>query len=126
MTEENISGKTTADQEAINQIRKALAEGFSAVQGAEINDRLGAISMEEMLARSITAIEEDQSDIRPGKINQVARIKQQVIDVVEQAKAMPPQVFSLASSEDAAITHPDGDGPEEDDPLSLEEGEDEE
>lgn len=112
MTETNQEGRTTANQDAADRIRKALAEGFAAVRGSEVNVGLSAMTTEEMLARSITEIQEDQTDIRPGKINSVRRIQQQVTDAIDRARQLPPEVFTMSDTASAANTNPDGSGPE--------------
>ena len=50
MTEENQEGRSLADQEAVDQIRKILAEGFAAVRGMETSRGVSAITLEELLA----------------------------------------------------------------------------
>lgn len=130
MTEENQEGRNVADQEAVDQIRKNLAEGFAAIRGSEVSTGLSAISVEEMLARSIIDIQQDQTDIRPSKINAVKRIQEQVTASIERALTLPPQTFVMSDSGAAANTNQDGSGPTPDDDAddeasALELGEDE-
>jgi len=98
------------DQQAVDQIRKELAAGMASVRGTEVTNSIAAISFEELLARAISDIEDDESDIRPGKLSAVLRTRQQVVDAVERAKQLPASMFALATRT-VSNTRPDGSGP---------------
>jgi hypothetical protein len=103
-------------QAAVNQIRRDLAEGFAFVRGRETTDGVAAMTLEEMISREIQAIENDESDMRLGRISEIRQIKQKVGAAVEQALAMPPETFDLSESQtNPANTRTDGSGPGESD-----------
>lgn len=106
------------DQTAVDQIRKALADGFSYVRGAEVRDGISSMTFDEMLARSIQEIDTDETDIRVSKLSAVRSVKQGVRDAVEQALRLPPEMFAMNNANEATNTNEDGSGPE---PESLEE-----
>lgn len=100
------------DQTAVDQIRKALAEGFAYVRGAEVRDGIAALTFDEMLARSIQEIDTDETDIRLSKLSAVRAVRQGVRDAVTQARRMPPEMFALTNSSEATNTNEDGSEPE--------------
>ena len=97
------------DQTAVDQVRKALADGFAYVRGAEIRDGLATLTFDEMLARAIRDIDTDESDIRPSKLTAVRNVRQSVADAMEQVRRLPPEMFNLSNNtEETANTNPDG------------------
>jgi len=103
------------DDAAIDQIRKALADGLAYVRGAEIRDGLATLTFDEMLARAITEIDTDQSDIRPSRLTAVRNVRQAVSDAMEQVRRLPPEMFTLNNQNEVASTNVDGSGPSADD-----------
>ena len=101
----------TRDQQAVDQIRKALADGFAYVRGAEIRDGLATLTFDEMLARAINEIDTDQSDIRPSKLTSVRNVRQAVSDAMEQVRRLPPEMFALTNESETMGTNVDGSGP---------------
>lgn len=100
------------DQSAVDQIRKALAEGFAYVRGAEVRGGLAALTFDEMLARSIREIDTDETDIRRSKLSAVRSVRDGVRDAVAQARRMPPEMFALNNTNEATNTNEDGSEPE--------------
>ena len=99
-------------QQAVNRIRKDLANGFSFVRGRETTEGLSALTLEEILEREIASIEQDGSEIRPGKIAAVRTIQQRVSAAVEQALGMSADAFDISASQPSpANTRSDGSGP---------------
>jgi len=108
--------RSQEQQSAVDQIRRDLAAGFAFVRGRETNVGISSMTLEEMIAREVQAIEGDESDIRPGRISEIQQIKQKVDAAVEQALNMPAEAFDLSGSQnDAANTREDGTGPGESD-----------
>jgi len=101
------------DQRAVDQLRMTLAEGFSFVRGMEATAAAGAVSFENVIADYIRALTEDQSDIRPARINAILALQQEVERAVERIRLLPESTFSLSESDSAntAATEEDtGDG----------------
>ena len=109
-----MTDRTEENRAAVDQIRKVLADGLAFVRGAEVTEAVSSRSFEETLAVSIKELEEDESDIRPGRINAVTLLKNSVIDAVARAKQMDASVFEL-TDENATNTREDGTGSTEED-----------
>jgi hypothetical protein len=108
--------RTQEQQQAVNRIRRDLADGFAFVRGREVTDGIAAMTLEEMIAREIQAIEGDESDTRPGRLSEIAQIRQKVDAAVEQALQMPAEFFELREAQESpANTRTDGSGPGDDD-----------
>lgn len=86
-------------QQAVDDVRRVLGEGFAYVRGAEITAGIASLSFDEMVARAIKEITEDETDIRPCKLTIVRRVRQQVQDALTQARNLPPEMFSLEGQE---------------------------
>jgi hypothetical protein len=105
-----------AQNQATDEIRRALAEGFAFVRGSEVSEAVSASTFEHMLARAIQDIEEDSSDIRPSKLSALRAMKQTVLEAIAQARRMSGDEFELRSdSAQTANTREDGSGPEPED-----------
>jgi hypothetical protein len=78
---------------AIDDLRRKLADGFSFVRSREITESVASITMEESIAQAIIEIEDDRSDIRPGRLNRIKNLKESVLGAVDQALKMPPDAF---------------------------------
>jgi len=103
MTEaENSTAQST------DEIRRVLAEGFAFVRGNEATESVSAASFEECLAQAIQEIEGDESSIRPGRLTAVRSMKQRVIDTIDRALEMSPDLFVMVDS--SANTRADGSG----------------
>jgi hypothetical protein len=108
-----VTDRNEQDRAAVDQIRKVLADGLAFVRGAEVTEAVSSRSFEETLALAIKDLEEDESDIRPSRINSVRRLKGAVVDAVRGAKELPASTFVL-TDENATNTREDGSGSTED------------
>ena len=81
------------------------------MRGAEIRAGLASLTMDEMLARAITEIDTDETDIRPSKLSAVQAVRQEVEDAMERVKKLPPEMFNLTNENETTNTNPDGSGP---------------
>lgn len=99
-----MTTRTTQQQQEIDQIRRKLADGFSSVRASETTNGMLSLSIESIIAQRIQEIEEDESDIRPGRLSEVLAIKQNVLDAIEAARNLPPELFSLSDTDILANT----------------------
>jgi hypothetical protein len=109
---EERDARSNEQIEAVDRIRSSLASGFSFVRSREMTASIAAITFEECVAAAIDDIEVDESDIRRSKLTEVRAIRQEVVDAVEQAQRMPPEVFATQDGQGAANTDVEGDGPQ--------------
>ena len=108
-----MTDRTEENRAAVDQIRKVLAAGLAFVIGAEVTEAVSSRSFEETLVLAIRDLEDDESDIRPGRINAVRELKNSVVDAVTRAKEMPASTFAL-TEENGTQTREDGTGSTED------------
>jgi hypothetical protein len=103
--------RTQAQSEAVDRIRRILADGFAFVRGQEKNRSISALSLEEMISREIRSITNDDTDIRPGRLTLLRQLKQSVNDAVDQALRLPAETFTLSDQTAVANTNEEGEGP---------------
>jgi len=104
------------DQQQVNsidQLRATLAAGFSFVRSRDKTASVASITLEESLNRAISDINEDESDIRPGKLSAIRALQESVTAAVEQARSMPASMFAHPPAQGAANTSLTGEGPDE-------------
>ena len=91
--QEQEDQRTEENRAAIDDIRRKIADGFSFVRSREVAASVAAVTMEECIAQAIIDIEEDKSDIRPGRLNRIKALKEGVLGAIDQALQMPPDTF---------------------------------
>lgn len=92
--EQQDDQRSSANQQAIDDLRKKIAEGFAFVRGREVTSSVASITMEECIAQAIVDIEDDRSDIRPGRLSRIRSLKESVLGAVDQALRMPADTFN--------------------------------
>jgi len=92
-TQEQDDQRTEESKSAIDDIRRKIADGFSFVRSREVATSVAAVTMEECIAQAIIDIEEDRSDIRPGRLNKIKALKESVLGAIDQALQMSPDAF---------------------------------
>lgn len=102
--------RTEDQQEIADGIRESLADGFAFVRGMETSRGLSALTLESAAQEAIDDIEQDQSDLRCGKLSRVRRVREQIELAVEQALKLPDEFFSLTEGSPANTTR-EGGGP---------------
>ena len=85
--------RSESNRQAIDDLRRRIAEGFSFVRSQEVSTSVASITMEECIAQAIVDIEDDRSDIRPGRLSRIRSLKESVLGAVDQALAMPADTF---------------------------------
>jgi hypothetical protein len=111
--------RTEQQVDAVDRLRATLANGFAFVRSREVNASIATITFEEAVEQAIADIQEDDSDIRLGKLSEVRRIRRELTAAVEEARRLPPEVFDTSRGQGDANTTIDGDGPS----AELDEGE---
>ena len=111
MSQDEQTRTQTSEQQrnqVLDDVRSKLADGFSFVRGAEISAAFSALSFEEVIARHITSIRDDDSDIRPSRIHAIQHIREDVHAAIEQIQQMPAAEQTMDT---ASNTREDGTGP---------------
>lgn len=103
--------RTDQQVDAVDRLRATLAAGFSFVRSREVTASIATITFEESVAQAITDIQEDDSDIRLGRLSEVRRVRRELVAAVDEARRMPPEAFDTSRGQGDANTTIDGDGP---------------
>lgn len=109
---EREDSRTEEQTRAVDRIRKDLADGFAAVRARENVNGIATMSLAEMIARDIRGITENQSETRPGKLDEIEQIRQKVVAAVEQALELPGTAFDITEADSVANTDEEGSGPD--------------
>lgn len=81
---------------AQHALRVALSDGYAAVAGRQYTRTVSALTLGDIAQRQIDAIKVDGGPTRPSKLNEVARVKQEVASAVASAKLQDPTLFEGA------------------------------
>lgn len=85
--------RSEENAQAIDDLRRKIADGFAFVRSREVATSVAAVTMEESIAQAIIDIEDDRSDIRPGRLSRIRELKESVLGAVDQALQMPADAF---------------------------------
>lgn len=88
------------DKEQLDEIRTHIGNAVAFLQSVSFYDHLEELTFSAILADSIVKIEEDETDIRPGKINRLQSLKQNVVSSIDKAIDMPPELFNIEEEEE--------------------------
>ena len=93
------------DQEAAQQdealrLRRMLSNGYAALLGAQTTQDFSRFTFEEAMDRQIERIEGKGTSLRPNLLDQVAKIKSELVNAVRQIKEMPPESFRDPEDDD--------------------------
>ena len=92
MTEQDDQ-RSESNKQAIDDLRRKIANGFAYVRSREVTASVASITMEESIAQAIVDIEDDRSDIRPGRLSRVRGLKEDVLGAIDQALRLADDVF---------------------------------
>ena len=92
--EEREDQRTEEEAAAIDDLRRKIADGFAFVRSREVTNSVAAITMEESIAQAVVDIEDDRSDIRPGRLSRIRTMKESVLGAIDQALEMPADAFN--------------------------------
>lgn len=121
MTTEQEDQRSEENAQATDDLRKRLAEGFAFVRSREVATSIASVTMEECIAQAIIDIEDDRSDIRPGRLSRIRQLKESVLGAVDQAMQMPADAFQHPDQGSANTAEDE----EEEEYLATLEGEEE-
>lgn len=76
------------------ELRKALSDAYSAVEGAKSVQSFSALTFEDLADQQIQRISGADTEARPNDLNRVQRVLQNVLQSVAKIKAMPPESFA--------------------------------
>ena len=83
-----------ATQDRNTELRRSLSDAYAALQSDQAQQSFAAFTFEEALDAQIERIEGKGTQLRPNLLDRVARIEARVVQAVDQAKALDPEVFT--------------------------------
>jgi hypothetical protein len=91
-------------QEQATEFRKTLQDAFSFIEGQKITQSFSALTPEDCFDRYIERIEGKDTTARPNVLNRIAKVRNEVLASIEKIKAMPPEAFREARSDEDVNT----------------------
>jgi hypothetical protein len=92
-TEQEVAAEA-ATQDRNTELRRSLANAYTALLADQTNSSFAAFTFEEALDRQIERIEGAGTQLRPNLLDRVARIESRVVQAVDQAKQQSPESFA--------------------------------
>ena len=91
--------------------RRAISNAYAALQGRATSDTFAAYTFEEAADEQIEAIEGAGSQLHPGKLDGVERIRGELMRAAAEMKEVPPEQFLDVNAPEVTNTDPDPDSP---------------
>ena len=88
------------------ELRRVLNDGYAFVLGRQATQAFGALTYEELADRQIDRIEGGGTLLRPNELERIDRMEQDLLDLVEQVRSIPPERFILRDPERDVNTEP--------------------
>lgn len=76
------------------ELRTALNDAYSAVEGAKSVQSFSALTFEDLADQQIQRISGPDTLARPNELNRVQRVLNNVLQSVAKIKALPPESFA--------------------------------
>lgn len=93
-----------AQQEQNLELRRALSDAYSFVEGQKLVQSFAAVTFEELLDQQIERIEGASTVQKPNEIDRITRVEQDVISAVAKIKKMPDDAFNKSPGENGVNT----------------------
>lgn len=93
-------GQAESAQARNTRLREALGNAHAALQAEKAVQSFSAFTFEEALDAQIERIEGSGTQLRPNELDRVDRILSQVVEAVDQIKALPPELFVKPSADE--------------------------
>lgn len=91
----NTSPKDDPKAQSQNlELRRALGDAYSAVEGAKSVQSFSALTFEDLADQQIQRIMGPDTQARPNELNRVKRVLSNVISSVAKIKSMPAAAFA--------------------------------
>jgi len=118
---EHQDDRSQEQSDSVDKIRSDLAAGFAFVRSREVTASVATITFEEAVQTAIDDISVDRSDIRISKLTAVRRLRESLVQAVDQVQNLPASMFERSPGQGAANTNPDGTGPSDEEEQDGEE-----
>ena len=89
------NSKDDAQQQSQNlELRKALNDAYSAIEGAKAVQSFNGLTFEDLADQQIQRISGADTQSRPNELNRVQQILANVVQAAAKIKALPPEAFA--------------------------------
>lgn len=108
MAEPNTQQQAQDDQKQEDIIRQRIAfeNAYASLLGDQNTQTFSAFTFEDALDLQIERISGAGDEAHPNQLGRVARIKQQLLQAVEQVSSLDPSQFQKLSDSDPAVNTP--------------------
>lgn len=100
--------EAAAAQEKSVQQRENIQNAYAALLGDQSNQTFHAFTLEEAMDAQIERISGESTRVRPSSLDRVERIKNQLLQTIDQVKSVDPSEFVLRDNSTDVNTDPDG------------------
>lgn len=112
MSANNLSPSSEAAQDQTSldlnfELRRVLSNAYSFVQGQQATQSFSALTYEELANDQIERIEGPGTVLRPNEIDRIDHMEQELLNLVEQVRTIPPENFLLSDPEKDVNTSPE-------------------
>jgi hypothetical protein len=86
------------------ELRRAVGNAYSFVEGAQSVQSFSAITIEECLQAQIDLIEGAETPLRPNQLHRVDKVLSDITSAVAKIKSLPPTFFDAEPEKDNVNT----------------------
>ncbi len=86
-------------QEQNLELRIAISDAYSAIEGYKAVQSFSALTFEELANAQILRIAGPDTQERPNELNRIKRVLDKVTQAVAKIKSMPPEAFQKSDPE---------------------------
>jgi hypothetical protein len=109
MANEYANNEAAAKEELADQLRRSVASAYAFVQGQEVTESFSAVTFEELLDKQIERLEGAGTDIRPNVLDQVRKVRDDLVAAVAEIRRQPDDFFKEPNNKTDAVTEPSPD-----------------
>jgi hypothetical protein len=102
--DKSVRADADANERLYMRQRRAINDAYAALQGHHTASTFAAFTFEEAIDQHIESVEGEATEAHPNKLTQVARIRGELLQAVEQLKEVPPEAFTDANLAQATNT----------------------
>jgi len=92
------SNKEAGALDQNEELRRVINQSLGAVLGRQTTESFFAITYEELADAQIERISGKGTDVRPNELERVAKVKSDLLGVVDKIRALPPASFLMSDA----------------------------
>jgi hypothetical protein len=106
-----VASDTQGGEDEKIELRRVINDAYAFVLGRQATQTFGALTYEELADQQIERIEGTGTVLRPNELARVDRVEQDLKNLINQIRDIPPERFVLSNPDRDVNTTPD---PEDD------------